>query len=89
VLAAAPGLEIEGQTLRSYLDWVARETGWTVSFTDESLERSAATIILYGTIEGLNPEESLSVILPGSGLDYRVENGSLAIATTFGTTTED
>jgi ferric-dicitrate binding protein FerR (iron transport regulator) len=89
VLAAAPGLEIEGQTLASYLEWVARETRWSVSFTDQALEHSAATILLYGTIEGLTPEESLSVVLPGSGLDYRIENGSLAIATASGATTGD
>jgi hypothetical protein len=89
VLAAAPSLAIEGETLRSYLDWVARETGWSVSFTEPALERSAATILLYGTIDGLTPEESLSVILPGSGLDFRIENGSLAIATAAGATTEN
>jgi hypothetical protein len=89
VLAAAPGLEIEGQTLAAYLDWVGRETGWSVGFADPALERSAATILLYGTIDGLTPEESLSVILPGSGLIYRVENGLLSVARTSGDTAQD
>jgi hypothetical protein len=89
VVAAAPGLDIEGQTLSSYLHWVERETGWSVGFADPVLERSAATILLYGTIEGLDPEESLDLILPGSGLDYRVANGRLEIVKASGDTAED
>lgn len=79
ILAAAPSLDIEGQTLRSYLEWVSRETGWRVRYADPALAESAATIELHGTIEGLAPDESASVVLPGSGLDYRVESGTLLV----------
>lgn len=84
VVRAAPGFEIEGRTLASYLDWVARETGWSLRFADPVLERSAATVILHGSIEGLGPLESLSVILPGSGLDHHLESGALTIVRTAG-----
>jgi ferric-dicitrate binding protein FerR (iron transport regulator) len=80
VLDAAPALEIEGRTLGHYLDWVARETGWQIRYADEELERSAETILLHGTIEGMRPDESLGVILEGSGLYYLTEDGAVLIA---------
>ena len=79
VLAAAPSLDIEGRSLGTFLDWVARETGWQVRYADESLEQSARAIRLHGTIEGLRPDESLRIILQGSGLDYRSENGAVVV----------
>lgn len=89
VQAATPSLEIEGQALSIYLAWVSRETGWSVRFADQRLERSTADITLHGTIEGLTPAESLSVILPGSGLDYRVDNGTIWIEEAPGVTSRD
>jgi hypothetical protein len=35
--------------------------------------------VLHGTIEGLAPEEAVSVVLPGSGLAYRVEGATLLL----------
>jgi ferric-dicitrate binding protein FerR (iron transport regulator) len=80
VLETAPAIEIEGRSLASYLDWVARETGWRIRYADETLQRSAETILLHGTIEGLRPDESLGVVLEGSGLFYLREDGSVLIA---------
>jgi len=74
----APAMDIEGARLSDYLEWVSRETGRELRYGDESLAASARTITLSGSITGLTPEESLS-ILPGSGLDHRIENGWLLI----------
>jgi ferric-dicitrate binding protein FerR (iron transport regulator) len=79
VLATAPSLNIDGQSLGTYLDWVARETGWQVRYADEELEQSARTIRLHGTIDGLQPNESIGMILQGSGLDYRNEEGAILV----------
>jgi ferric-dicitrate binding protein FerR (iron transport regulator) len=79
VLAAAPSLDIEGRSLDSFLDWVARENGWQIRYADGALERSAGTIRLHGTIEGLRPDESLQAILEGSGLDHRTEDGVVLV----------
>lgn len=80
VLTAAPSLDIEGLTLAEYLAWVSRETAWRLRYEDGELAALAAEIRLHGTIEGMAPDESLSVILPGSGLGYRIEGGTLHIA---------
>ncbi len=79
VEAAAPALDIEGVRLSAYLDWVERETGLSIDYADGALAGSAAEIELHGTIEGLTPEESLSVVLPGAGLGYRVEGRRLQV----------
>lgn len=80
VLSVTPAMDIEGASLTSYLEWVSRETGRELHFADQTLAESSATILVHGSIEGMTPEESLSVVLPGSGLGYQVENGSLLIA---------
>jgi hypothetical protein len=79
ILEAAPSLDIEGLSLASFLDWVSRETGWQVRYADEEIARSAQRISLHGTIEGLRPDESLGMILQGSGLDYRKDDGAVVV----------
>lgn len=76
-LAAAPSIDIDDRPLSSFLKWVCRETGWELRYADPELARSAPEIRVRGNIEGLTPEEAVSVVLPASGLDYRVEDGTL------------
>lgn len=71
VQRTAPPLAIEGATLTAFLDWVSRETGLPWRFSDPAVERASRGIVLHGTIEGLTPEEALSVVLPGCGLRHR------------------
>ncbi len=78
VQETAPTLDVEGRTLEAYLRWISRETGWRVRYEGAELE-ATATEIVYGSIKGLTPEESLDAVLPSSGLDYRIENGTLVI----------
>jgi hypothetical protein len=35
--------------------------------------------VLHGSIEGLTPEQSLGVVLPGCGLAHRIDGGALRI----------
>ncbi len=79
VLAAAPGLDVDGLMLSEYLGWVSRETGWRLRYEDEALAGLANGIRLRGNLEGMTPDESVSVVLPGSGLGYRAEGGTLLI----------
>lgn len=79
VLEAAPPLEIEGKTLQEVLDQVARETGWTIRYADESLAASAGSIVVHGAIGHLTPDQALDVVLPGAGLRYEVVEGVLVI----------
>jgi ferric-dicitrate binding protein FerR (iron transport regulator) len=79
VLQAAPPLEIEGKTLQEVLDQVARETGWTIRYADESLAASASSTVVHGAIGHLTPVQALDVVLPGAGLRHEVVEGVLVI----------
>jgi hypothetical protein len=80
VATVAPEFEIEGRTLAAFLEWAARETGWRVELEGDGLAAAAATIRLHGSIAGMTPGEAMSVVLPGSGLDYRLADGVLTVA---------
>ena len=79
VLAAAPGFDIEGRSLREFLDWVSRETGWRIVFADAGLETSASEIVLHGSIGGLRPDRAPFAVLPGAGLEGEIEDGRLVV----------
>jgi len=79
VLAVAPPFDLEGRSLRDYLDWLSRETGWTVTYSDPSIGSSATSTILHGSTSGLRPDETLAVVLPTCGLDHRLDGETLVI----------
>ena len=76
---AAASFNLRGSTLRQFLDWFERETGYTTTFTPADLGASAAAIRLQGSIADMSPEETLDVVLPAVGLDYRFDNGALVL----------
>jgi hypothetical protein len=78
-LAIAPPFELEGRTLREYVNWLSRETGWRVEFTDPSISAKAATIVLHGSTSGLRPDETPGAVLPTCGLRHRVEGETLVV----------
>ena len=78
VARVTPPMDIEGAPIASYLEWVSRETGRELRYSEEALAKSAATETLSGSIEGFTPEQSLS-ILAGSGFGYQVDTGLLLI----------
>jgi ferric-dicitrate binding protein FerR (iron transport regulator) len=71
--------ELEGRSLRDFLDWICEENGWQLRFADSAVERKAATTTQHGSIEGLTPEEALSAVLPTTGVEHQLENGVLLI----------
>jgi ferric-dicitrate binding protein FerR (iron transport regulator) len=79
VQRTAPPLDVDGESLGVFLDWVSRETGLQWRFSEPGLARAAREVVLHGTIEGLTPEEALSVVLPGCGLRHRRLEGALLL----------
>jgi nitrite reductase/ring-hydroxylating ferredoxin subunit len=75
----APVFELEGRSTRDFLDWVARENGWRVTYSDHAAEEVARIAIPQGSIRGLAVEDALTVVLSASGLVHRIEGGSLTI----------
>jgi hypothetical protein len=79
VLEASPGFDIEGRTLREFLDWVSRETGWRVRYADVGLADSTAKIVLHGSIGDLRADRAPFAVLPGAGLEGKLEDGTLVV----------
>ncbi|MCP4658140.1 MAG: FecR domain-containing protein [bacterium] len=74
-LEIAPSFELEGSSLAAFLDWVTRENGWKLRFTDPALATYAASVTLHGSLEGLTPDQTPELVLPTCGLVYRLEDG--------------
>jgi ferric-dicitrate binding protein FerR (iron transport regulator) len=70
---------LDGRSLTEFLDWVARETGFAVSFESDELAARAKSIVLEGTIDGLTAEEALDVVLPATGLEHHVSDGRVIV----------
>ena len=79
VLDAATAPDIAGQPLQVFLDWASREGGWTVRFADEETAELASTTLLHGDIRELTLDEASSMVMSGSGLGYRLEDGKLFV----------
>lgn len=75
----APMLDLEGRSLRSFLDWISRERGWRLGFYDGVTEHAAAETILNGSAEGLSLDEALQAVLPACRMTHRVDRGALEI----------
>jgi ferric-dicitrate binding protein FerR (iron transport regulator) len=81
VVEAAPTFNIDNQPLSGFLDWVARETGKTVVYESEQAQKTANAVVLRGSIDGLEPERALSVVLSTTELRrYETNAASIGIA---------
>jgi ferric-dicitrate binding protein FerR (iron transport regulator) len=79
VASAAPMPAVDGRPLCSYLDWIAKEKGWTLRFADATARRRAEAAVLHGSLEGLDPDQALGVLLRSSALRSRLVAGELRV----------
>ncbi len=77
--ALARPFNLEGRSLRDFLDWIADENGWQLRFADSTVEQKSRTTILHGSILGLTPAEALAAVLPTSGVEHSLESGVLLV----------
>lgn len=85
-VALARPFDIEGQSLRSFLDWITGENGWQLQFANTDIEQKSLTTTLHGSIQGLTPDEALAAVLPTVGVEHRLEDGVLLIRLSTGGT---
>jgi hypothetical protein len=83
VMDAGPPFTIEGRTVGEILDWVARETGWTVRYEDEALAEDAPGIVVQGgggdAVRKVRANQAPFVVLPIAGLEGVLDNGVLVV----------
>jgi hypothetical protein len=77
--AVTPMPDLEGRTLRSFLDWAARERGLELAFADAATEQSASEIKLSGSVQDLTVEEALSAVLPTCSMTHEIEGDRLIV----------
>lgn len=77
--ALARPFDLEGRSLRDFLDWIADENGWQLRFANSAVEQKSRTTILHGSILGLTPAEALAAVLPTSGVEHSLESGVLLV----------
>jgi ferric-dicitrate binding protein FerR (iron transport regulator) len=79
-LEAAPVFDIDNQTLASFLQWIARETGRRVVYSSPRAEAAAAEVKLRGSIAGLDADAALAAVLSTTELRrYRTANEEIGI----------
>ncbi len=83
VQEVAPSIAFDDRTLQSYLDWVARETGLELRFSDPALAARAPETQVHGDVTGLAPEETLALVLPACGARHRIVGGVLVVEPLF------
>jgi ferric-dicitrate binding protein FerR (iron transport regulator) len=77
--AIAPMMEIEGRSLLDFLEWVVRERGVRLQFTDAALARRAPEIVLKGSIAGMTLEQATASVLATCGAIHRWDDGALVV----------
>lgn len=79
--AAAPAFQIDNQSLAAFLEWMARESGRRLVFESPQAKSAATRVILRGSIDGLDLDTALSVVLSTTKLHrYETKDDSIGIA---------
>jgi ferric-dicitrate binding protein FerR (iron transport regulator) len=79
-LQAAPEFDIENQSLASFLQWIARETGRHVVYSSPQAQTAAAGVKLRGSIEGLDADAALAAVLSTTQFRrYQTDASEIAI----------
>jgi ferric-dicitrate binding protein FerR (iron transport regulator) len=75
----APSFAIDNRSLASFLAWVARETGRTVTYTTPQVRVQAEQLILRGSIDNLSPDQALRAVLATTQFVYTDTAGTIQI----------
>ncbi|MDA8017291.1 MAG: FecR family protein [Thermoanaerobaculia bacterium] len=72
--------DLEGASLSEFLDWVCRETGWQLQWSDSALELRSRGVVLHGTLGGTPPHLAPDAVLPTAGLISNLADDVLQIS---------
>lgn len=72
------GFVLDSRTIAEFLEWVARETGFAISYESENARAVAEETVLHGTID-LPAREALDVVLKTSDLTATMAQGEITI----------
>ena len=72
-------MELEGRSLREFLDWMVRERGLRLQFTSPDLAGAASEISLNGSIDGMTLDQALESVLPTCRMAHRINGDVLVV----------
>jgi hypothetical protein len=73
-----PGFVLDGRTLTEFLEWVAGETGLTLTYQTSMAKSVADDTVLHGKVD-LPAKEALDLVLLTSDLSAEIRDGSIEI----------
>ncbi len=73
-----PSADVDGKSLRVFLDWASRELGLTLEF-EGGAQQVADAAVLRGSID-TQPGEALRLRLASAALSYRIDEGVLYVS---------
>ena len=80
VESVAPDFDIENRPLNEFLEWVARETGRRITFSDTQTRDVAMRARLHGSVRGIRPLEALDIVLRTTSLRYEVRDDVIRVS---------
>jgi ferric-dicitrate binding protein FerR (iron transport regulator) len=75
----APSFALDNRTLASFLNWVARETGRSVTYATPAARLQAEQLILRGSIDNLSPDQALRAVMATTQFVYTDTAGIIQI----------
>ena len=75
----SPGIEIDGISIRSYLEWLSRETGRELVFESDGIEDYAVEHVISAPPDRYSLEDSLEIVRTSSDLDLDPRNGTILV----------
>ena len=79
-MRVAPPFDPEGKTVAAFLQWAAAETGLEVRYSDDHTAQFATTTYLHGRFANLSPAEAPAFVLPSTGLELEMTNGTMIVS---------
>jgi len=75
----APDFDIKNRSLLDFLKWAARETGKTLSFSNDDVRMAAMGTRVVGSIRDFTPREAIAAVLATTQFDYEIDEQSITI----------
>lgn len=74
-----PLMDVEGRTLREFLDWITHERGLRLEFATTDLAAAAARTRLNGSIDGMTLDQALQSVLATCSMGSRATADTLVV----------
>lgn len=75
----SPPVDVDGQSVEVFLDWVGRELGMSIEYGNDDVEQIARQAILEGQV-GTEPKEALRLRMLTAALEWRFEEGVIYVS---------